>query len=471
LPVSRIEGLTGTGTVTSMEESLMLRTSACVFTMFTLSACSDYDLHRPDEPKFTPDPEETAEPEEPSLDPDIEVSPSPIDFGGLPKDCPAEPIEVTVTNVGLDPLTVSDIQLDGNGSSSFSHTWDGAEFILEYGESTSFEVNFTPAAWLDYELDLVFTSNDQVDPELAVPTMGTGAEDASHEQTFTQDYYDEVDVMWVVDNSCSMDEELQQVRDNFAAFVTEFSALELDYHLAVITTDMDNPSHSGRIQGSIITQDSADPEAEFLTYVDQGSSGSGSERGFDSTMAALTEPVISTDNAGFIREDAALAVIVVTDENDSGSTSTSNFVSWFTGLKADPAKVSFSAICGDRMTGCSSGDIWAGTMLQATGGDKYIDASEDTGGIFASICTENYDEALQHLSLTAAGMTVSFLLDYEPSTLSDIVVTVEGVAIANDSDNGWTYQADTNSVIFHGPAIPGPGETVYISYPVSDECN
>ena len=435
------------------------------------SACSDYDLHRPDDPKQTPSPQETAEPPEPSLDPDIKVTPDPIDFGGLPKDCPAEPIEVTVSNIGLDPLTVSDIQLDGNGTSAFSHTWDGNEFVLEYGESMTFEVHFTPAAWIDYDIDLVFTSNDQEDPELPVQTIGTGADDATYEQSFTQDYYDEVDVMWVVDYSCSMREELQEVRDNFAAFVTEFSTLELDYHLAVITTDMDNPSHSGRIQGSVITQASADPEQEFLTYVDQGDTGSGSEKGFEATEAALSEPLISSANAGFMREDAALAVIVVTDENDNSSTSASNFVSWFQGLKSDPEMVSFSAICGDRMTGCSSGDIWSGTMLQATGGDKYIDASEDTGGFFASICTENYDEALQHLSLTAAGMTVSFQLDYEPSSLADVQVTVDGSSIGNDSDNGWTYQADTNSVVFHGSAIPGPGETVFVSYPVSEECN
>jgi hypothetical protein len=449
----------------------MNRLTASVLAASSLFACSDYDLHRPDKPKNTPSPEETAEPEEPSLDPDIRVSPDPIDFGGLPKDCPAEPIEVTVTNIGLDPLTVSDIQFDGSGTSAFSHTWDGAEFTLDYGDSTTFEVNFTPAAWIDYDIDLVFTSNDQEDPELPVDTLGTGAEDTSYEQTFTQDYFDEVDVMWVVDNSCSMDEALEQVRDNFAAFVAEFSELELDYHLAVITTDMDNPSHSGRIQGAIITQDSADPEAEFMTYVDQGSSGSGSERGFDSTKAALTEPIVSADNAGFIRDDAALAVIIVTDENDSSSMSTTSFVSWFSGLKSDPEMLSFSAICGDRMTGCSSGDVWSGSFIQATGGDKYIDASEDTDGIFTSICTENYDEALQHLSLTAAGMTVSFILDYEPSSLADVVVTVEGNSIANDSGNGWTYLADTNSIVFHGTAIPGPSETVYVSYPVAGECN
>ena len=264
----------------------MYRLFFSTLAVFGFSACSDYDLHRPDDPKQTPSPQETAEPPEPSLDPDIKVTPDPIDFGGLPKDCPAEPIEVTVSNIGLDPLTVSDIQLDGNGTSAFSHTWDGNEFVLEYGESMTFEVHFTPAAWIDYDIDLVFTSNDQEDPELPVQTIGTGADDATYEQSFTQDYYDEVDVMWVVDNSCSMSEELQEVRDNFAAFVTEFSTLELDYHLAVITTDMDNPSHSGRIQGSVITQASADPEQEFLTYVDQGDTGSGSEKGDEATEAA-----------------------------------------------------------------------------------------------------------------------------------------------------------------------------------------
>ncbi len=432
-----------------------------------LTGCNEYDLNRGEATNPDVTGTSTTTPE-PSDEPDIAVSPTSLDFGGLPKDCPADPLTVTITNEGLADLEVTDIALEGEGSSVFTVDWDGAAFTLATGEEKAVEVGFTPNAWVDYEIDIEITSNDPDEGALDVPTAGTGAENTSYEQTFTQEYFDEVDVLWVVDNSCSMGEELQQVRDNFASFVGEFVNLGLDYHLAVVTTDMDNPTHSGRIQGSVVTPASSDPETEFLTYIDQGSSGSGSERGFDATQAALTEPLLSGANAGFFRDDAALAVIVVSDENDQSGVSSSSFASWMLGLKSDSSMVSFSAICGDRGLGCLE---WVGTdTLQANGGDAYIDVTEDTDGFFASICTSDYDEALQHLSLTAAGMTVSFLLDREPANLSEIVVEVEGAAIAYDVYDGWSYQTDTNAIIFHGDAIPGPGDTVYVSYPIASEC-
>ena len=64
-----------------------------------LVGCSDYDLHRPDktnppEDEPEPEPEDTAVPDEP----DINLSPSTLDFGYLPKDCLSEWTDVLVSN-------------------------------------------------------------------------------------------------------------------------------------------------------------------------------------------------------------------------------------------------------------------------------------------------------------------------------------------------------------------------------------
>jgi len=434
---------------------------------FSLTACSDYDLHRPDKAEQTG--EDTSTPVEPPEDPDISVSPASIDFGGIPKDCPSDPIAVTITNDGLADLTVSSIELDGSGTSAFSHTHNGSEIILAYQDTYTFEVNFTPNAWVDFEIDVDVRSNDPDEPKVEVPTTGSGAEDNIFEEGFIQEYNEVVDVLWLVDNSCSMGEELNQVRTNFQSFITEFVGLDLDYNLAVITTDMDNPTHSGKIQGEIISPAHADPEGAFLAAIDQGSGGSGSEKGFEAIETALTEPLVSTDNAGFLRSNAALSVIALTDENDSSSISSASFISWLDGLKGDPEQTSFSAICGDRGLGCQEFDF-SGNTLSASGGDKYIDAADQTEGFWASICTSDYDEVLQHISLTAAGMTVSFELSQEPSNLTDVSVEVEGVEISNDQDNGWTYDSEFNAIVFHGDSIPGPDESVLVSYPVAAEC-
>ncbi len=434
-----------------------------------LTACSDYDLSRPD--KAEPDGEEDPIPDpQPTEDPDIAVTPSQLDFGGLPKDCPAEPIDVVITNEGLGTLEVTDIVLTGTGNSAFNLQWDGSPFQLEYEESRTIPVEFTPDAWVNYAIEVQVSSNDPDEARVDLPTGGFGAEDSIYEESFVQTYNEKVDVLWVIDNSCSMDEEVNQVRANFATFIDEWVNLDVDYHLGVVTTDMDTVGHQGALQGAYITSASADPRAEFLAQVDQGSAGSADEKGFAAAQAALSEPLLSGANAGFLRSDAALSIIVLSDENDSSSSSASSFSSWLQSQKADPALVNFNAICGDRGFGCNEIDFF-GNSLSASGGDKYIDAAGLTGGFWASICTSDYAEVLQHISLAAAGMTIEFPLTAAPSSLALLTVSVGGSRVSNDANDGWTYRSDGNTIVFHGSAIPGPGERVDVSYPIAGTCN
>lgn len=453
---------------TDRTRSAAVRAAAILLTLPAgLLACSDYDLHRPD--KGEPDGEQEPDIEEPTPEPDIELSRLTIDFGGKPKDCPAEPADVVISNVGGGDLIVSDIRIAGAGLSAFATDWDGSGFTLATGESRTLSVGFTPTAWVDYEVAVEIESNDPDEAVVDVTTLGFGAGDTMFEQSFVQDFHTDVDVLWVVDNSCSMDEEMQQVATNFASFIDEFVGLGLNYHLAVVTTDMDDPAQSGRFRGPVLTQDTPDVINAFLAQVDQGSAGSGSERGFDAVQAALSEPLLSTDNTGFLRDEAALAVILLSDEDDDSAQGTSAFVSWFETLKVDPEKLTFSSICGDRGFGCQEFDFF-GNTLSASAGPQYIDATDLTRGFWASICTSDYTGILQQISLTAAGMTVEFPLDDEPSNLGLVVVMVDGTDVAQDSVNGWTYATATQSLIFNGDGIPGPGAEVNVAYPVASEC-
>ena len=429
------------------------------------TACSDYDLHRDDK---IPAGNDTSVDPIPADPPDIEISPSALEFGALLKDCPGQPIDVTITNVGLGDLEISDISFTGNGNSAFSHNGPNTQ-TLATNESISLTIAFTPTLYLDYEVDLTVTSNDPDEGVATVPASGSGEEGAYFEEGFIQQYNPIVDVLWVIDNSGSMSGSLDSVQANFESFINEFTLLGLDYHMTVITTDMDNPDQSGKFQGPIFTSDMPQSQvvSEFLVTVDQGASGSGSERGFDAVKAALSEPLLSNENAGFLRPDASLSAIVVSDEDDDSSMSTTSFVSFFKGLKPQNTDLArFNALCGDRM-GCT--DFANG--VNATPGTKYIDATEDTLGFFSSICASNYNAALQEISFAAAGMTVNFTLSQTPVTLQSVTVTVDGVVVAQDLNDGWTYDTTSNSITFHGDSIPGPDASVVVNYMVPSECN
>lgn len=417
-----------------------------------LAGCSDYDLVRPDKEEVEGEPE--VEEEDPPLDPDISFSPATLDFGGLPKDCFTEWQEVTVTNEGQGTLEVTDVQLAGGGRSAFVIDAQ-LPMTLEYGEASTFRVRFKPTAWTDYDVDVEITSNDPDEPVVGPEALGFGAEDVMYEESFVQDTFEQVDVLWVVDNSCSMSDDLQIVSQNFSSFIQVFVDLGLDYQMGVITTDMDTPEYSGQLVGPYITPSTPDPIGTFVSQIDLGSAGSASEVGFEAIQAALTDPLLSGTNAGFMREDAALAAIVVTDEDNSSFQSAASFVGWYEGLKSDPGLTTFSAICEDLFISCN----------------KYAQAADSTGGITGNIANQaDYPAVLEQISLTSAGMTVSFDLANVPSDLGRMFVEVEGTTVPNDLQNGWTYDSDDQAVVFHGTAVPNPGEAGVISYPTAGEC-
>ena len=432
-----------------------------------LAGCSDYDLARNTDQK-TPI-EDTGDLPDPE-NPDIRVSPASLDFGTLARDCISEAQEVTIRNVGGATLEVYDIGIPSSGSSNFDMDYHLP--VLEPGTEYTFTITFTPSAYTTYNVDIEVESNDP-DGVVSVAATGIGGEDSLYEEVFDQDYHSEVDVLWVIDNSCSMSGALGQVEDNFDSFIDQFVDLGLDFHLGVTTTDMVDASHSGRLQGSPTVIDSShpDPKGAFMDAVTLGSGGSATEQGFAATKAALTAPLTSGANSGFLRGDSvALATIVVSDEEEqSTNLDPGNFSSWYNGLKSDPDKATFSAICGDR--GISICTLYTTNgIIMAAGGDDYIDAAANTGGIWQSICTDHFDLALQHLSLTAAGMSYYWDLTEVPSNIALMTVEVDGVEVDYSGIDGWTYESSTNRIVFHGDGIPGPGARITVSYPLDSEC-
>ena len=145
---------------------------------FALFACNDYNLTKPSEPKGRdPEAEEEETETPPGDDPEIEVSPSSIDFENVLKDCPGQPVEVTITNKGKGTLKIRDIAISGSAASKFEETGDVAE--LELNEKYTFSVKFTPTAYVTYEVQVDIQSNDPDEEKVEVPVIGTGTSVAS----------------------------------------------------------------------------------------------------------------------------------------------------------------------------------------------------------------------------------------------------------------------------------------------------
>lgn len=266
----------------------------------------------------------------------------------------------------------------------------------------------------------------------------------------------EVDVLWVVDNSCSMQAEQDLLTANFPLFMNYFLGSGLDYHVGVVSTDMENDSHQGRLQSLGGTQwidaDTFDPVASFSTLATLGISGSGYERGRDAAYWAL-EVRNDEENAGFLRPAATLSVVIISDEEDDSDDVTLNeFILWLRGLKWSQEMVSFSSIV-SQTEDCPT-EI----------GTDYMSITTAMGGITWDICSERWDALLDQLGLQAAGLRREFFLSQlpVPGTIS-VTIVDDDVTFSFLEGEDWEYDPQRNSVVFT-EYIPEPMAQIQLEY-------
>lgn len=415
----------------------------------------------------------------PVLQPDIEVTPTTLSFGSLPPNCAADDQEVTVKNVGEAPLNVTSLSLDGAGNAAFNLNKTGPLHIAP-GDSVKFKVGFEAADYVQYDkVKVLVASNDPDEKLVKVGVSGEGANAAFKEELFIQESASAVDVLWVIDNSGSMEDTIRQLANAMNTFIQSFVNLGMDYQIAVVTTDMANPAESGHFMGPIIksaTFSPADAVAEFRSQTSQGFSGSPDEMGLSASMAALSAPLVTGSNAGLIRSNATLAVVVISDEEDSsgyGPPTYSNdfptnppaYISWLKSLKSNPDDVTFSGMVGPTSGTC-------GGIQIVSAAPRYHQVINGTHGVWSNICQLDINPFLTHLSYVAAGLEFRFELTETPvnTSPSAITVTVDGVVVPYGAINGWTYDATTNAIQLHGDAIADPGEAIVIRYPYDSGC-
>ncbi len=410
------------------------------------------------------------------------VQPTNLDFGQLRLTCGPKERELVVYNKCAGPTTVVGMNLEGDtGDYKVAHSLFFPAILPANGQSR-IKVTYEPrddgedAAAMRFDLGS--------GSPYTVGLVGRGVAKTDQTDQFIQQPQALVDVLFVVDNSGSMMDEQQNLGANFTAFLSHAAAAGVDYHIAVTTTGLERSSggwavcpgggeggENGRffpVDGSsprIITPTTPSAASVFARNTEVGVCH-WNEQGLEAMYRALSNPLVfSSDdprtplagdgNDGFLREEAKLAVIAITDEEDFSPQPVAAYETFLRELKGgDSTKVIFSAIAGPK-------DL--GTCPKASSsGTRYIELAEKTGGVVESICTANWAASLEKLSESAFGPNRAFPLSEKPADTSRIVVRVDGVEVKS----GWTYDANTNTVTFERNAAPQPGASVEITYPV-----
>lgn len=313
---------------------------------------------------------------------------------------------------------------------------------------------------------------------------------------------DKIDILWVVDCSESMIEEIDNVRSNIKQFISEFVSLGYDYRMGVVTTTAwaqfaydsgrrlnalkkFNLLHTGEATGrdstrggrlpKYIASGSEDPLERFDVMFDvsavshcgrlrnrRTSNYIADERGMQSIEAFLSR---SPDVESFLREDAFFAAIVISDERDASRDDLVPLLD----RRRNPREIEYhqpQRYLGflDEYFGSeeSSYRVYSIAKLDEPElGMSYVDFALGSGGLALNIDAPDYSEQLSTISGSILEVVSQFTLKSRPVPSSLRVQVTYTDSITNQSvtrtipqdpasRNGFTYFEEGNFLRFYG---------------------
>jgi hypothetical protein len=388
--------------------------------------------------------------------PVIEVTPEEEDMGTTLVGCDAE-TDVTISNIGNIDLIVSSVDYFISYPADFSINLNEdingpLPWVIPAGDSLNVTVTHLPT---DSEPDIGYievVSNDPITPIATAEQEAQSDYGSILEESFEQIEVQAVDILFVVDNSCSMSNQQTQLANNFNTFMNVFISSGVDYNIAFITTD------SSSIKGDVINSTTVDPVAEVAAIIDDmGIHGSTNERGIHFSYYALQAGGDLGPGSEFWRTDSKLIIIYISDEDDHSTGVTPTSIKTYTvSEKGGSDYVVAHAVAGDYPGGCN-------TNGGADEGYEWWVLVNYLHGTFLSICEDDWGtplETLAHDSISISSWTLQ-----EIPIEDTIEVLVDGVEYTT-----WTYDDSDNTVYFDNGAIPSAGSDIYISYAVLAAC-
>lgn len=394
---------------------------------------------------------------------DILVVPNALRFGAVNLGCSSQEQVVRISNTGGDAIAVQATEIHPIAAAQRFFVEGGGTFTIPPGGQRDLRIRFVPPSSgpaLNHDAVLRILSDATNEPQVDVALTASGTTQRSQTDTFTQPDGATADLLFVVDDSGSMSEEQSLLADNVEHFLQVAETLGTDFHVAVVTTDMSDTTRSGKFQGTPKVVTSATPNAATRLHDNiqaLGVLGSGTEKGLQAMVTALSEPLLSNENAGFLRDDASLSVIVVSDEDDFSGGAVEvyvNFLSSIKGPNGATTPVKLHTIVGPA-GGCH------GANGDATAAPRYEAVRVATGGHFQSICEQDWGSIGEQIASDLLDDVRSLRLTRVLDANAAVTVKVNGTTAASGV---WGYAPETNHIIFARGHVPAPGSTITVDY-------
>ena len=190
----------------------------------------------------------------------------------------------------------------------------------------------------------MFPSHDPLRSNFEAQQYGDGVIEEWFIDSWEQEEIPVLDILWVIDNSGSMNSHQSNLATNISYFMNDFILLGVDFNMAVITTDRHEFS-------LIITDQDTNAVSLLAQAVVTGTYGSGIERGIQMAYESLSDSNYAGVGGNFLRQDAKLVVIFVSDEPDHSYSGWSSYKTFFDQIKPAGNFIPFGII-GDPPSGC-----------------------------------------------------------------------------------------------------------------------
>ena len=288
-------------------------------------------------------------------------------------------------------------------------------------------------------------------------------------------------MLLVVDDSGSMSDKQQALANAFGSFIQPALTAGTDFRLAVTTTSTRAASDTncspstfgtvagcGSFSGAVLTPQTPNLQQAFAAEVNVGTNGDGTEMGLEGAFEAVSPLQLNAGlNGPFLRDDARLAVVEVSDASDQSPTRTSTYLNYFYALKAKAPAPGFilSAVTSTGTNPPAGACMYDGTN---TIPNAYIEAAHFTGGAVGEVCSSNFAQVMTDVGLATfqpPDVLAAVDLSVAADAASAFTVTVDGQTLPGPSapsGNTWVFDSATNTVHLTPPVAAT--HTVAVTY-------
>lgn len=381
---------------------------------------------------------------------------SALDFGTVKTGCASAPKTVVLYNGCANGVQLQSASL--LQTNEFSLVSSPGSMPLPPAAHAMFTVEYEPQnVGSDVSALLLKIDQSGVIVDFVTKLSGVGNTTGQHTDVWTLPSQPKLDVLVVVDNSPSMFDEQARLMGPLGTLFGDLArqlAQNFDIHLAVTTGDLAGGSAVGTLVGApaVLTATTPNLDGLFRQRLMVGTNGSG--------MRGIAEPAwraVTSVSNGFLRDDAALVILGITDGPDGSPAAAAAYEHLFLDLKHGRREDIVYSVIGPswpaRM-GCNTDDAWPNVS-------KLRQLTLAFGGGHTQICDSDWFTDQRILP------PPMFTLTGEADPMAPLSMTIDMTPVPPTDPTGaqvWTYSAATNAVSFAPLFRPAPGQQVTATY-------